>query len=243
MKIDVEGLLQAKGRIDSSSGPRQTIKRDAVSGTANTAQSIANTVQNISNARALIDAMVISQIAQNLMNRAIEISSKLRDIARGAIASGRVNDKELQDAISDTKTSFSKIQETFTAPVIPEKTAAAGNIQKEANIIIELPGMQKERELLAEFEAGVAGGKKPGGNDIEKIDIILNNLQNGSRLINNSYEQIAKTFGFAGNDNIDYSNLISNAAEGIVKRPEAAIISQGNVNPDNAKILLGNQAV
>ncbi|MCU0822771.1 MAG: hypothetical protein MUC95_09940 [Spirochaetes bacterium] len=234
MKIDIDSLLQAKGRIDSGSGLKQAAKRDAIPDTANPGQSIA-AVQNISNARALIDAMAISQIAQNLMSRAIEITSKLRDIARSAVASGKVNVREFQDAISETKSSFNKIQETFTAPVISEVAVNTGSIK------IEVPGMKKEAELLAEFEAAFSGGNKPGNNNIEKIDLILYNLQDGSRLISNFYGQLKNVFGITGSDNINYQNLVPETAGSISGKPDAAIRSQGNINPDNAKILLGSQ--
>jgi hypothetical protein len=242
MKIDIEGLLQTKGGIDSSSGIKQTLKRDGAAPTASM-QNPVSTIQNVSNAKALIDAMVISQIAQNLINRAIEISSKLRDIARNAVASGKINNKELEIALSDTKSSFNKLQEPFSAPVISESTANFTNISKEHNINIELPQLKKETALLKEFEAGLSNGKKPDNNDIEKIDIILNNLQNGNQLIDKLYHQIEKSFEIIGGHNKNYVDIILNTSNRITNKPDIALISQGNIKPETAKILLDTQLI
>ena len=102
-----------------------------------------------------------------------DFSSRLRDVAMKAITSGQLEGQTLQEAVSETRNSFSKLPESFVS-VLPDTGISNYAEMKEQNIVtFELPEFSTEIRILDEFNRTFTGENGP---DINKIDNIIENI-------------------------------------------------------------------
>ncbi|MCP4761358.1 MAG: hypothetical protein GY870_06225 [archaeon] len=243
IEMNIEGVIPAKKQDETPSPElRRFPGKETI--TDNTYLKQSNPIiQNQSHARSLIDAMVISQMAQSLVHKAIQISSRLKNVAMEAITSGKTKGDELRIALSETRNSFNKMNESFIPAVTDFSTAYSPEVQQGKRITIELPQLKKEVDLLNEFENELSSGIKP---DLNKIEIISNSLQEKTSSIDTTINQLGISLGTENKDynesfNTDYPDLVKKMKSQILEIPDNAFISQGNLNPEMAKSLFHNE--
>lgn len=195
----------------------------------------AQSVQNLSKKRAVIDAIIVNQMAGSFLHEAIRISTRLKSLASEAITTGRMKGAELTDALAGVKSSLKEIQEGFAVP---------STYQMPVNIAgakVELPQIKIEEEinLLNKFTDDTSSE----AINLKKIDRISESLINKSSILDNKIKQLTDALSVPGStlkisSGEKYPELVKDVANEIVKYPQAASKSQWNINSELVKSLL-----
>ncbi len=241
MKIDTDGITPGNRRINQPSelDLRTANNKNFNSDTTGIDQSRV-ILDKISSSRTLIDAMIISQMAKNIMNKAFQISSKLRDVAMDALNSGKIKGQDLKEALSDTRTSFNKMQESFVPVLTDSGSIDFTYIKEQTEVDIELPELKKAVIRLNDFEEDIKQGNNP---DLKKIEKIIESINGRMSIYDNAIDKIALSMKVEGTDINDYTNLLNMTIEQITTGSEAALVSQGNLNRDAAIKLFQNESL
>ncbi len=195
------------------------------------------TLQNLSQKRTLVDAVIINQIAQDFFQKAVLISSKLKSLASEAFTTGKLKEPELNDTLKDIS-SLNKIQEGFTST----RTVVHNANLNHVGVITEVPKFQTKEDIksLEEF----ANDLSSGNVNLKKIDRINENLTNKASAVDNSFNQLVNELSFQGSiaaknsSVIKYPELAQDTVSQIAKYPQTALKSQGNLNYEVVKNLL-----
>ena len=230
MKIDmdVERIIAGKNRTDIKKAVLKYMPARDAGGMASLKNSQLS-VQNLSRKRALIDALVISQMAQGFMQRALLICSRLKTAASEAIISGGINRDEITEIFSDIKSSLHKMRESSGHLTNISSAQAFIDIPVEDRPVSKLPQIEGEFNFLKEFAAVLSSGVKP---DLAKLENIQDSLREKSVLVENAVNQLRGSFDAycKKTPGIDSSELTSRCGDLILKNPDMAFISQGNLN-------------
>jgi hypothetical protein len=236
MKINtnIEGITAGKMNAQTANtNTKDIIKTDLMH------EQPSPTLQNLSQKRTLVDAVIITQIAQDFFQKAVLISSKLKSLAHDAINSGKIKGPELNDTLKDIS-SLNKIQDGFAATSAVQNNTNLNRV----GVITEVPQIQIKEDInsLNEF----ANDLTTGNVNLKKIDRINENLTNKASAADRSFNQlisklpipdnIVKTNG--GSSVVEYSEVTQNTVSQIAEYPQAALKSQGNINHEVVKNLL-----
>lgn len=235
MKINT-GNEEIYRKIDPGAGLKNSV-RAIHENRVGPSKNITRTIQNTAQARTLIDAMVISQIAQSVINRALNITSRLRDIARDALSSGRINSEKLMEAVSSTRASFQNMNEAFSPPAVSIPPVNTSAINNEHGTEIKIPELNIDTDILSALENKTNRGEVPSRADIQNLDSILENLKTNEAALKNNLVRIEAALEIDTGTAVNYEGMISSAADSISGNPGLALISQGNINPENARAL------
>ena len=178
--------------------------------------------------RTLADALAIAQISQSLIQKAIVVSGRLKNIASEALFAGKVDVNELSNVISDMNTAFMKetgaaISQTTFNPVTPP-----------------VPRIDEEVNALTKF----AQNMKQGGEiRMQDIAAVLDSLNNKSAAAKNSVHEIKSSLGnvlsgYPKSVEADYGTLAGTTANAILSNTDQALAAQGNIRRDTAKIVM-----
>ena len=176
--------------------------------------------------RAMADALAIAQSSRQIVQKAIEASSRLRAIAFEAMTTGRVDMEQLNVEISGIQGVFAGQGETVSVPVDRSSPAAirtgetlSAGIQK----LNSYAGDLKEgRKVDPELFASVTSELKPAADEIDaRITSIVSQFS-GVRISNSS---------------TDYVQLNSSTAGLIAGNPSISMNAQGNISTELAGIL------
>jgi hypothetical protein len=230
ININLDGI--ASGKVQTQTA--NTSSKD-ISKTNLTREISSSTLQNLSQKRSFVDAVIITQIAQDFFQKAILISSKLKNLAAETLTTGKIKETELNDTLQGIS-SLNKIQDGF---------AAASTVQNNANlnhvgVIIQIPQIQMKEDIdsLKEF----ANDLTAGNINLKKIDRINENLSNKASAAGNSFKQFITKLSvpesIVADSVVKFPELSQNTVSQIAKYPQAALISQGNINYEAVKNLL-----
>ena len=176
----------------------------------------------------LIDAIIISQRAHSYIQKALEISSRLKDAANITLNSGKIQNEEFSDNLSNIQTSLKQVNEDYKSAV--EKSRNKNNGTSNHNNDTALPLIQNEISSLREAALNLDSGKRP----VHDINIISNTLKKKASVLNNVINNFMKSMTKIPEDlftpNTDYSNLVEATGQDIVSNPDSALITQGNIN-------------
>lgn len=184
--------------------------------------------------RSFSDALNIAQMAQSFINRALEISSRLRNMAMSALASGKVSYEEISLAVSEMKSSMERVGNTTAIPILPTPMSRGINEEFGRETRQYLRDTVTDMERLAGEARRYQAGEKP---DTASIDEIARNLESRSATLTQVIQLVGREMSGlfrgddAGNQGSDYLRLASQASGYIRKNPVNALLAQGNINP------------
>lgn len=235
MKININNINGGKINAGNFQPSPVTSNTNDINTPEQTQGTIAQSVQNLSKSRAVIDALIVSQMAGSFLNDAIRISTRLKNLASEAITTGKIRGAELTEALAGIKSSLKEIQKGFT---IPPAYQVPVNI---AGVKVELPQIKIDEDinLLNKF----ADDTSSGGINLKKIDRINESLINKSSILYNTIRQLTDALSVPGNtlqisSGEKYTSMVKDVAGEIIKNPQAALKSQWNINSELVKNLL-----
>lgn len=235
-----------KIRTDASDFPASVVKSSVHnSGTAvhrSPEQKIAETnIQNqkfsqavassLNMEKALNDALTIAHASQNVIQKAINISVRLRSIAADAITTGKIDTAALNEAMSSIKSDMKTYGEVINTPVM--NSGSGRPLHSPVDLKNELNYIRNFSENYKTY----ADKNSNGINDIIKT------LQGKSDLNKSSIDSIngrlKNVYSDIQNRNVtEPESLSASLKESIPKNPQAAIAAQGNVSRDSIEKIL-----
>ena len=180
---------------------------------------------NLEQEKTLGEALAIVQMSQSLIQRALEISSRLRAIASRAITTGSIDSPELSRAISDASASFAVHGES--APV-----AAPSPVETQPSTELkELIGITRDMER----------GTLPENERFDKLDRALIE-KNDAALI--KQEEMMHSLGKLmpqGQwlDEKKVQAVLSDTGRKIEDNPSGGLMSHNRVRPESVIRLVG----
>ncbi len=176
--------------------------------------------------RAMADALVIAQSSRQIVQKAIDASSRMRAIAFEAMTTGRVDIEQLNVEIAGIQGTFAGQGETVSVPVDRSSPAAirtgenlAAGIQKLTTYAGDLKeGKRVDPELFAAVEADL----RSAADEIDSRIFSISSQFTGVRFSNGS---------------TDYVRLNSSTAGLIIGNPSISMNVQGNISTELAGIL------
>lgn len=179
--------------------------------------------------KSVIDALAIAQSSRELVQKALNVSSRLMSLASEAMTTGRVNVEEVSTQVSVINGSMGSYGESFTVPV--QGTPAPGdNMQKKLD-----DSFVKLKEKARQMVSGTPVTQK----DFEPAAAVLKEL--GSEL-DVQIKKYTADLGITGkieDFNFNYQNLNRNTADLVVNNPVKALETQGNISYEAAGKLTG----
>jgi hypothetical protein len=186
---------------------------------------IRSVINRLSQEKSLRDALSITQMSQNLIHKAIMISSKLRGIASEAISTGRIDANEVSAIISDMNSSIKFFGESIAGPA-----QSVGVIRSEIN------GLDKDLGAVRDGAVNLAGGYPP---DEKALGITMGSLNERISVLNQREESIKRDlidlYSQESAEQAAPKNILKSVISGIEARPSEAMSLQGNISPDNAR--------
>lgn len=176
--------------------------------------------------RAMIDALAIAQTSRQLVQKAMDASSRLRAIAFEAMTSGSVNVEELSYEVSGIQGTLALYGESISVPVDRSSPAAAdtggvitGSFQKLSAYAGEL--LAGNRVNPDVFE-GVDRELKPVAAALDGQISVYSSGISGTK---------ARTAG------VDYNSLNRITADMITGNPATGMAAQGRLNTEVTRML------
>ncbi|HOD15086.1 MAG TPA: hypothetical protein PK307_05370 [Spirochaetota bacterium] len=182
--------------------------------------------------RALGDAFSIAQMSQNIIQRAMTISSQLKSIAANAIASGRINTQELAATLSEMRSALGRYGEQAAAP---PQINAPSSVK-----IPEIPDISAEMKSLREISTGFQEGRFDRVSEIDGVIGRLGDKLAASVAAGDAIAGLMKGTGDAGRleQPVPPGALAARVTEKIVSNPGTALAAQGNINYTTADRLM-----
>lgn len=182
--------------------------------------------------RSLGDALSIVQMSQSVIQRAISVSTQLKNIASNAIASGKVNSQALNDALSEMRSTFSAYGEQFNSPVQLYTTPSAK--------IVEMPDIRSEIKSLRDITYNLENKNYAQAGRIESANTALNEKLKAFRAAEDKITAQMRDMAGGSMPSIRTRSveLASRVKSDIVANPEYALAAQGNINHNAARWLI-----
>ncbi len=124
-------------------------------------------VSSIQNFRNLSNALSLAQAAQALIHRALEITSRLRNMAGEAMAAGKTDYHEVAQIMSEIKATMTSAPVANAAPVIAPALMEGGEAA------MDIPGPQGELSLLHEAGNALLSGNPVASDRFSDITAAL----------------------------------------------------------------------
>ncbi|HPS56564.1 MAG TPA: hypothetical protein PK514_00530 [Spirochaetota bacterium] len=174
--------------------------------------------------RAMMDALTIAQSSRALVQKAMDISARMRTIAFQAMTTGSVNVQDLGNEIASIQGTLQTYGEIVSIPV-----SDSGN---RGVVIAEFMNQVNNMSTGAEQ---LASGGKVDPEFFTKINSSLSAIASESDIkINN----MAAYLGSSGKNLAAVkSGYTAAVSEMIVTNPELSLTVQGNINPEVVKSL------
>jgi len=182
--------------------------------------------------RAMGDALSIAQMSQDIIQRAMTISFQLRSIAASAMASGRVNQPELSQALSEMRSAFGRYGEGFTPP------AQAASIRSAK--IPEMPDFSAEMKSLRDISNDLRNGAYDRAAAIEGVIRGLGEKLTAFRTAGEAISSLMRESSAAGTAEkpVYPRELVTQIKEHLAANPAASLSAQGNINYTAANRLM-----
>ena len=175
--------------------------------------------------RAMMDALTIAQSSRALVQKAMDISARMRTIAFQAMTTGSVNMQELGNEIASIQGTMQTYGEIVSVPV-----SDSGNRN------VPPPEFMDQVKNMKSAAEQLASGGNVNPDSFTRISSSLSAIAAQSDIkINN----MAAYLGSSGKNlsAVHNGGTASEAAELIVTNPEMSLTVQGNINPEVVKSL------
>jgi L-arabinose isomerase len=182
--------------------------------------------------RSLGDALSIVQMSQNVIQRAISVSTQLKNIASNAIASGKVNTQALNEAISEMKSTVSTYGEQVSNPVQMYTIPSAK--------IVEMPDLRSEMKSIRDITMNLENKNYSQAGRIESVNAALSDKLNAFRAAEDKITALMRDMAtgsapYIRTHSVELASLVKSV---IVANPESALAAQGNINYNAAGRLI-----
>ncbi len=174
--------------------------------------------------KSLVDALAIAQSSRELVQKALNISSRLMSLASEAMITGRVNIEEVSTQMSSINTSMSGYGERVSIP-IEGATPPVNDAQVKIN---------ESFTRLKEKTGDLISGKPVQENEFEPIMANLKVIATEYDVKIKKYSEELGSVKKIPNFNFDYAGLNKNTAALIQGNPSKALETQGNISYDMA---------
>ncbi len=176
----------------------------------------------------LADALTIAQVSSNIVQKAMVVSSRLRNIAAQALVSGRVDVTALQETVSQIPEDLNRFSDTFQKP--PQVPAEMKAVSRE---VMEIPGAINNIRDIAE---NLNAGNIPEGETFNEIDRSLQGRDTALKEVANTFKRdILQVTG------VDIREIQPEMPEqvsaAITGAPKTALAAQGNIIAETVAIL------
>jgi len=174
--------------------------------------------------KSLIDALAIAQSSRELVQKALNISSRLMSLASEAMVTGRVNMDELSSQMSSINGSMGSYGERVSV-------AVEGAPVPVDNVQVKL---DESFARLKEKSTEMASGKPVAVKEFEPITTELKSAASGIDVKISKYSAELGSIKKIESFNFNYLGLGSNTADLVIKNPAAALEAQGNISYEMA---------
>jgi len=174
--------------------------------------------------KSLIDALAIAQSSRELVQKALNISSRLMSLASEAMVTGRVNMDELSSQMSSINGSMGSYGERVSV-------AVEGAPVPVDNVQVKL---DESFARLKEKGAGIASGKPVAVKEFEPITTDLKSAASEIDVKINTYSAELGSVKIIETFNFNYPGLGRNTADLVIKNPAVALEAQGNISYEMA---------
>lgn len=183
--------------------------------------------QNLVRTKGMVDALIIAQMARSFMQKAELITSRLRSVAMETMISGKINEGEFKEALTGISSSLNEVNESFAPAIV---YSGAGGINPDA-AIVDFSEMKRNVDRLKTITSDLMEGKIP---DMKEFDVIAVSFNRKASAINDTFIQIKKSINPDMPGDFEYypdlHSFVSDLGKQISGTPDAAFLSQGNLN-------------
>ena len=174
--------------------------------------------------RSLSDALSIAQMSQNVIQRAMSISLRLKSIASDAIFSGRINTQALTETLSDIRSALGDYGEPVPNPVQP---FAMRSVK-----IVEMPDISREIKSLRDITRNLQNGDFAQTGRIEAVSRSLNDKLKAFKASEEKITDVLQTTtaGYDSGQQTHIPELTSRVRAVIEASPGLALTAQGNIS-------------
>jgi len=178
--------------------------------------------------RDLYEALSIALTARSLIQKAIEISSRLRNLSQEVIITGNRNPQEYQLALAEINNSLLKINNYYTSPVFHTSPVNPHQSSNEEPLIT-IPDIQDELKTITT----IASSEGMTSNDIEELDRQIQNMRAKSSqtdIIQSERILPSRSIRLYNHHDENINLLVKNTASNIIAHAERASFAQGHLN-------------
>ena len=176
--------------------------------------------------KSLIDALAIAQSSRELVQKALNISSRLMSLASEAMVTGRVNMDEVSTQMSSINGSMGNYGERVSVSVPAEGTPVPVD-----NVHVKL---DESFARIKERAGDMLAGKPVDKKDFEPITVNLKEITSEIDVKISSYTAELGSVKKIEDFNFNYTGLNRNTADIVVNNPARALVAQGNISYDMA---------
>ncbi|HOT45558.1 MAG TPA: hypothetical protein PLM53_11985 [Spirochaetota bacterium] len=228
IKTDVGGMPLTRAPLPRTASDAPAPRHDGETQRAATR----NITERLNIERSLGDALSVAQMSQNVIQRAISISMRLKSIAATAMATGNLNTQALTEAMYDIRSAMGDYGEQVPNPVRPVNAPSAN--------IIELPDISGTLSSVRDIAENI---RKGDFNQTRQTDEVRKNL--AWHLTNYRTAEDKITFmmretatGSAPVSGIRSAELVGQIKTAMIANPDNALSIQGNINHATAVRLM-----
>jgi hypothetical protein len=174
--------------------------------------------------KSLIDALAIAQSSRELVQKALNVSSRLLSLASEAMITGRVNMDEVSNQMSTISSSMAGYGESVAVPV--EGTP----------VPVDDVRVKLDESFVRLKEKGVQmlNGSRVAGEDFVPVTADLKEIASKLDVKVNNYSAELGNVKRIEDYNFNYSGLNRTTADMVAGNPASALGSQGNINYEMA---------
>jgi len=189
-------------------------------------------IARLATERSMGDALSIAQVSQSLIQKAIIISTQLRNIASQALITGKIDQAALSQAVSE-----------IPGDVQREEPAVTAQLQR----VINIPAAEMGRinaageiEEMSKIGEAMTLGTIPSAAGFDALDERLQVKSRGAgEIISRIQEMMGRTLEeYPANTEGVMNPLSARTARNIVQYPESALIAQGNLARETVNAIL-----
>jgi len=176
--------------------------------------------------KSYIDALAIAQSSRELVQKAMNISSRLMSLASEAMITGRVNMEEVATQMSGIPDSMGSYGERVSVSIPVEgKPAVVDDIQVK---------LDESFARLKERASEMISGKPVEKKEFEPIAANLKELSSEIDVKINSYSAELGSVKKIEDYNFNYPGLNKNTSDQVINNSGQALLAQGNISNDMA---------
>jgi hypothetical protein len=188
---------------------------------------VRNAAAQAGGSRGMTEALSIAQMAQVVVQKAMEISSRLKSMAMDAMTTNKVNFDELKNIGAQLQSSLGAYSGRFDTVIIPPAVQVR-TPRADASL-------RDDFTILSEQASRLAGNRAADTGALARVAV---SIEQKSRAIDEAVQSLAARAGMSRLSEESAPRETARAAAGIVQNFESALKAQGNISRENAAVLL-----